>query len=327
MTLKLRVESRSWRLKEPFVIARGTRTVAHSIVVELSTGDHVGRGEAAGVLYAGETQASMTAQIEQVRMAIESSATRQDLIKLLPAGGARNAVDAALWDLQAKQTGIRVWTRAGVPDGGAVQSAVTIGIRTPEAYEAAAHALADHPWLKIKVDAADPIAAVAAVRRGAPQARLIVDANQAWNLEDLARFAPALNEYKVDLLEQPLAAGKDDGLSKSSSPIPVCADESVNTIDDLAHLVGRYEFINIKLDKVGGLTSALELAHAAQRLGFRLMSGCMVGASLAIAPAMVLAQHCEVNDLDGAFLLAEDWPGGIVYQRGNMQPPWPAFWG
>ncbi len=327
MTLKLTVQLRSWRLKEPFVIARGSRTVANSIVVELDAGNHTGRGEAAGVPYAGETQASMTAQIEQVRKAIESGATRLDLIGLLPAGGARNAVDAALWDLEAKQSGVRAWTRAAVSTGGSVQSAVTIGIRAPEAYETAARALADHPWLKIKVDAADPVSAIAAVRRGAPQARLIVDANQSWNLEDLARFAPALGEYKVDLLEQPLAAGKDDGLSKSSSPIPVCADESVNTIDDLPRLAGRYEFINIKLDKAGGLTSALELAHAAQRLGFRLMSGCMVGASLAMAPAMVLAQLCEVNDLDGAFLLAEDWPGGIVYERGNMQPPWPAFWG
>jgi L-alanine-DL-glutamate epimerase-like enolase superfamily enzyme len=327
MTLKLTIEPRSWRLREPFVIARGTRTVANSIVVELRAGNHVGRGEAAGVPYAGETQASMTAQIESVRGAIESGITPRELTGLLPAGGARNAVDAALWDLQARQTGVRAWVRAGVPTGGAVQSAVTIGIRTPEAYETAARALADHPWLKIKVDAADPIAAVAAVRRGAPQARLIVDANQAWNLEDLARFAPALVEYRVDLLEQPLAAGRDAGLSTASSPIPVCADESVNTIDDLAHLVGRYTFINIKLDKAGGLTAALELAQAAQQLGLRLMSGCMVGASLAMAPAMVLAQRCEINDLDGAFLLAEDWPGGIVYERGNMQPPWPAFWG
>lgn len=327
MTVKLAIEPRSWRLKEPFVIARGSRTVANSITIRLEAGEHVGRGEAAGVPYAGETQASMTAQIEQLREAIESGATRSELLRLLPAGGARNAIDAALWDLEAKQTGVRAWTRAGVPGGGAVQSAVTIGIRTPEAYETAARALADHPWLKIKVDAVDPVTAIAAVRRGAPHARLIVDANQSWSLEDLARFAPALSEHRVDLLEQPLAAGNDEGLSKGSSPVPVCADESVNTLDDLPRLAGRYTFINIKLDKAGGLTGALELAHAAQRMGFRLMSGCMVGASLAMAPAMVLAQLCEVNDLDGAFLLAEDWPGGIVYHRGNMQPPWPAFWG
>lgn len=326
MKQQLTVEPRSWRLKEPFVIARGTRTVANSIVVQLKADGHVGRGEAGGVAYNGETQDSMTAQIEQVRKTIESGITRHELVKLLPAGGARNAVDAALWDLQAKQTGIRAWARAGVP-GDPVQSAITIGIRTPEAFETAARALADHPWLKIKVDRNDPVAAVAAVRRGAPRARLIVDANQAWELDDLARFAPLLLEHRVDLLEQPLAAGKDGGLSKNWSPIPMCADESVNTIDDLPSLAGRYDFINIKLDKAGGLTTALELALAAQRAGFRLMSGCMVGASLAMAPAMVLAQLCEINDLDGAFLLAEDWPGGIVYERGKMQPPWPAFWG
>ena len=327
MKQKLILESRSWRLKEPFVIARGTRTVANSIVVLLEAGGHVGRGEATGVPYRGETPESMSAQIEQVRGAIETGITRHELPGLLPAGGARNAVDAALWDLQAKQTGIRVWMQAGVPSGEPVQSAITLGIRTPEAFEKSARALADHPWIKIKVDRRDPLAAVAAVRRGAPHARLIVDANQSWDLVDLARFAPALLEYKVDLLEQPLAAGSDEGLTKDLSPIPVCADESVNTLDDLPRLVGRYDFINIKLDKAGGLTNALQLAPAAQRLGFRLMSGCMVGASLAMAPAMVLAQRCEINDLDGAFLLAEDWPGGIVYERGYMQPPWPAFWG
>lgn len=327
MKQQLTVRPRSWRLKEPFTIARGTRTVVNSIVVELRAGGHVGRGESSGVAYRGETPESMTAQIEQVRQAIESGTTRAELLDLLPAGGARNAVDAALWDLQAKQSGARAWTRAGLPRGGPVQSAVTIGIRSPEAFEAAARSLADHPWLKIKVDRKDPVAAVAAVRRGAPQARLIVDANQSWDLENLRRFTPALLEYQVDLLEQPLASGHDEGLTRKLSPIPLCADESVNTIEDLPGLVGRYDFINIKLDKAGGLTAALNLASAAQHAGLRLMSGCMVGSSLAMAPAMVLAQVCEINDLDGAFLLADDWPDGIVYERGNMLPPWPAFWG
>ena len=327
MKLKLTVQSRSWRLKEPFVIARGSRTVANVIVVELESDGLTGRGESAGVAYQGETQESMTAQIEKVRGAIESGITQLELLTLLPAGGARCAVDAALWDLQAKQTGTRVWARAGVRAGGPVESAVTIGIRTPEAYELAARAIAQHPWIKIKVDRNDPIAAVAAVRRGAPRARLIVDANQAWDLDDLARFAPALLEHNVDVLEQPLAVGKDDKLSKHWSAIPICADESLNTIDDLPQLIGRYDFVNIKLDKCGGLSTALELARAAQRSGFRLMSGCMVSSSLAMAPAMVLAQLCEINDLDGAYLLAEDWPGGIVYERGTMQTPWPAFWG
>ncbi len=327
MKHRLTIESRSWRLKEPFVIARGSRTVSKVIVVLLESDGHVGRGEAQGVAYLGETQESMSAQIEQVRDAIEAGITRDDLLTLLPPGGARNAIDAALWDLQAKQTGVRAWKRADVPSGEAVESAVTIGIRTPAAFETSARELADHPWIKIKVNRDDPVAAVAAVRRGAPRARLIVDANQAWSIEDLARFVPALLEYKVDLLEQPLAAGKDQGLSGFQSAIPICADESLNTVDDLPGLVGRYDFVNIKLDKCGGLTTALELAQAAKRSGFRLMSGCMVASSLAMAPAMVLAQLCEINDLDGAFLLAEDWSDGIVYNNGRMQQPWPAFWG
>lgn len=327
MKHRLTVESRNWRLKEPFVIARGSRTVSKVIVVLLEADGHVGRGEAQGVAYLGETQESMSTQIEQVRAAIEAGVTSEALLTLLPPGGARNAVDAALWDLQAKQTGVRAWKRADVPSGNAVESAVTIGIRPPEAFEKSARALASHPWIKIKVNRDDPVAAVAAVRRGAPQARLIVDANQAWSIEDLERFVPALLEYKVDLLEQPLAAGKDEGLAGFRSAIPICADESLNTVDDLPGLVGRYDFVNIKLDKCGGLTTALELARAAQRAGFRLMSGCMVSSSLAMAPAMILAQLCEINDLDGAFLLAEDWPGGIVYNDGRMQQPWPAFWG
>ena len=323
----LSLQARSWRFKEPFVIARGSRTVANSVAVQLEAGGHTGRGEAIGVAYRGETPETLMAQIEQVRAAIEAGITRQGLLSLLPAGGARHALDAALWDLEAKQTGVRAWTRAGVPSGGPVQSAITIGIRSLEAYEASARTLADHPWLKIKVDRNDPVAAVAAVHRGAPRSRLIVDANQAWELDDLMRYSPLMLEHGVDLLEQPLAADKDQNLSRHCSPIPMCADESINTVEDLPHLAGRYDFVNIKLDKAGGLTSALELARAAQRAGFRLMSGCMAGASLSIAPAMVLGQLCEINDLDGAFLLAEDWPGGIVYERGCMQPPWPAFWG
>lgn len=327
MKQRLTLESRSWRLKEPFVIARGSRTVSKVIVVELESGGYTGRGEAQGVAYHGETQESMTAQIENVRDAIEAGATREDLLALLPPGGARNALDAAMWDLQAKQTGLRAWARAGMQESRSVDSAVTIGMRTVDAYESAARALAAHPWIKIKVDRNDPVAAVAAVSRGAPRARLIVDANQSWSVEDLARFIPGLLEYNVDLLEQPLAAGKDGDLSGFRSAIPICADESLDTVDNLADLVGRYDFVNIKLDKCGGLTTALELAHAAQRSGFRLMSGCMVSSSLAMAPAMILAQLCEINDLDGAFLLAEDWPGGITYTQGRMTEPWPEFWG
>jgi L-alanine-DL-glutamate epimerase-like enolase superfamily enzyme len=317
----------SWPMIEPFVIARGTQTTADVVVVELASGTAMGRGEASGVLYAGETPETILGQIRSVKAAVEAGANRQDLLTLLPAGGARNALDAALWDLESKLTGVPVWRRAGVDRGDAITTAVTIGIRTVPEYRKAALALMDNPWIKIKVDMHEPLEAVRAVRLAAPQAKLVVDANQAWTVEQLKQLTPALVTLGVDLLEQPVKVGLDEGLDGYRSPIPICADESINTVDDLPALVGRYDFINIKLDKTGGLTTALELARAAQQLGFRLMSGCMCGSSLAMAPAMVLAQLCEINDLDGPVLQSGDWPGGIVYNRGVMTPPWPGFWG
>ena len=327
MNRKLKTWAHSWPMKEPFVIARGSQTTAEVAVVELESEGCIGRGEAAGVPYRGETPDSLMREIERVRPAIEAGADRDELLRLLPAGGARNVLDAALWDLEAKLTGLRAWQRAGMDHGAAVISAVTIGIRPIEAYERAARALADHPWIKIKVDRTDPVAAVTAVRRAAPVSRLVVDANQAWSIADLRTLGPVMAKLGVDLLEQPVDKSLDEGLAGIDCPVPLCADESVHTLADLPRLLGRYSFVNIKLDKTGGLTAALQLAHAARKAGFRLMSGCMAGGSLAMAPAMVLGQLCEINDLDGPLLQAEDWPGGIVYQRGVMSPPWPAFWG
>ncbi|MGH8506055.1 MAG: N-acetyl-D-Glu racemase DgcA [Stenotrophobium sp.] len=327
MKRTLKAFSHSWPMIEPFVIARGTQTSADVIVVEIASGNIVGRGEAAGVPYAGETPETMLQQIEQVREQIEDGVDRIGLLRLLPAGGARNALDAALWDLESKLTGVPAWRRAGLDRGEAITTAITIGIRSLPGYEKAALALAGNPWIKIKVDKTDPLNAVRAVRHAAPGAKLVVDANQAWTVDDLKNLAPTLLDLGVDLLEQPVKVGFDDGLRGYRSPIPICADESINTAADLPALVGRYSFINIKLDKTGGLTTALELARAAQKLGFRLMSGCMCGSSLAMAPSMVLAQLCEINDLDGPVLQSGDWPGGIVYDRGVMTPPWPKFWG
>lgn len=323
----LRARSHAWRLKEPFAIARGVRDQARVAIVELHEGEHVGRGEAGGVAYRGETVESMLAQIESVRAALEAGCGRQDLPGLLPPGGARHALDAALWDLEAKRSGVPAWRAAGAARWQPVASAVTIGIRSPEAYAQAARERAQFPWLKVKVAREDPVAAVAAVRRGAPQARLIVDANQSWSLDDLRAHAPALQALAVDLLEQPLAAGADAGLADYACPVPLCADESLSTLDDLPALVGRYQFVNIKLDKAGGLTPALVLAAEARRRGLRLMVGCMLGGSVSVAPAMVLAQQCEVCDLDGPWLQAEDWPHGIVYTQGLMSPPVPELWG
>jgi L-alanine-DL-glutamate epimerase-like enolase superfamily enzyme len=323
----LKAYSRVWRLREPFVIARGTMSTAEVVVVELESQGRVGRGEACGVDYHGETVDLMLHDIEGVRAAVEGGANRRELLPLLSAGGARNAIDAALWDLEAKLTGVPAWQRAGMPQSLPVTTACTIGMRAVAAYAEAAAALSQCPWIKIKVDRTDPIAAVEAVHRNAPQARLIVDANQSWSVAEVMSYGLQMSQLGVRLLEQPVAVGQDDSLAGIKCPVPICADESINTPEDLGGLVGRYDFINIKLDKTGGLTAALDLAHAARKAGLRLMTGCMVGGSVAMAPSMVLAQICEINDLDGPWLLAEDWPGGLVYNNGVISPPWPALWG
>jgi len=326
--VKLTVRKKFWPLREPFVIARGTYTTSGVIIAELQDGPHVGRGEAAGVDYHGETPDSMLAQLEAVRSKIEAGITRAELLKILPVGGARNAVDAALWDLESKRTGRRAWDLAGVGNTREIASALTIGIRSIEGYEKAARGLTHYRWIKIKVNNEDPLACIEAVRRGAPNSRLIVDANQAWDVSTLYALGPKLAQLRVDLLEQPVKVGGDDELVAGRSPIPVCADESIDTIDDLARLKSRYEFVNIKLDKTGGLTAALELASAARAQGLRLMVGCMVTGSVGVAPGMVLAQMCEVVDLDGPLLQAEDWPDPIQYDRtGAMSWPKPALWG
>ncbi|MET0289691.1 MAG: N-acetyl-D-Glu racemase DgcA [Pseudoxanthomonas sp.] len=323
----LQIRTHAWPLKEPFAIARGVRDSARVVIVELQQGDAMGRGEAGGVAYHGETPETMHAQLERVRDAVEGGCGRHDLLALLPPGGARHAVDAALWDLEAKSSGLPAWQRAGIERWQPIASAVTIGMRDLVAYEVAARERAGFPWLKVKVGADDPVPAIAAVRRGAPQARLIVDANQAWTVEALKRHAAALAPFRIDLLEQPVPAGQDAALEHVDCPIALCADEAFSTLADLPDIARRYQFVNIKLDKAGGLTSALELASAAREAGLRLMVGCMLGGSVSIAPAAVLAQRCEVCDLDGPWLQARDWPHGVTYDGGLMQLPTPALWG
>jgi L-Ala-D/L-Glu epimerase len=327
MKYQLSIQTRVWPLREPFVIARGSQTTCEVIVVHLAAGGHVGRGEAVGVDYHGETIDSMRAQIESVRGAIERGVDRGQLLDILPPGGARNALDAALWDLEAKRTGTSVWELAGIATPRSIETCLTIGIRSIAEYEAKAKALARYAWIKVKVSEDRPLEAVAAVRRGAPQSRLVVDANQAWSVDQLQQLAPALAELRVDLLEQPVRESDGDRLANLELPVPVCADEPANTLDDLPRLIDRYDFVNIKLDKSGGLTAALDFAHAARAAGLRLMVGCMVGGSLAMAPAMVLAQLCEIADLDGPLLQAEDWPDAIDYRDGLMSLPSRQLWG
>ena len=325
--MKLSIDTRVWPLREPFVISRSSQTTCEVIVVHLAAGGQVGRGEAVGVDYHGETIDSMREQIEGVRPVIERGIDRRELLEILPAGGARNALDAALWDLEAKRTGTSVWELAGIAQPRTISTCETIGIRSIAEYEARARTLARYEWIKIKVSDDKPLEAVAAVRRGAPTAHLVVDANQAWSVETLQKLAPALAQLRVDLLEQPVRVTDDAPLARLDLQVPICADEPANTVEDLPRLVDRYDFVNIKLDKSGGLTAALDFAHAARAAGMRLMVGCMVGGSLAMAPAMVVAQLCEIADLDGPLLQAEDWPDGIEYRDGVMSLPSRKLWG
>jgi L-alanine-DL-glutamate epimerase-like enolase superfamily enzyme len=325
--MRLEATTRVWPLREPFVISRGTHYDCEVIVVRLEQDGHVGRGEAVGVDYHGETLESMLTQIEDVRARVERGVTRQELLKLLPPGGARNAIDIALWDIEAKRSGKRAWELAGIPNARPITTTETIGIRSVEGYEKRARELSRYEWLKIKVNADQPLECLRAVRRGAPNAKLVVDPNQAWSVREMVELAPALVELKVNLLEQPVPIDGDDELDRIDLPIPICADEPANTVEDLPHIVERYDFVNIKLDKSGGLTAGLELAHAARAAGMKLMVGCMVGGSIAMAPGMIVAQLCEVADLDGPLLQSEDWPDPIVYTDGVMSLPPRALWG
>ncbi len=328
MTIRLDARSISWELNEPFRISRGEMTRIEGIVVTLSDeAGHEGRGEAYGMIYEGETPATMLEQIERVADRLCADPSEKALLGLLPHGGARCAVDCALWDLHAKQLGIPAWQLAGLTMWKPPTSAYTIGMRPVGELAAAVARRAGYPLLKIKVDASDPIGVISAIRTGAPDARLIVDPNQSWTFEQLTLYAPQCRDLGVVLLEQPLAGAADDGLVDYECPVPICADEIVHVCDDLAGVVGKYDYINIKLDKSGGLTEGLRLAHAALAQGLRLMVGCMAGSSLAMAPAMIVAQLCDFVDLDGPLLQRSDWPHALRYDKGLMSLPAAALWG
>ncbi len=317
-----------WPMREPFAIARGVQDDQPTLQLRLDDGaGHAGRGEACGVDYQGETPATMAAQIAAIADAIRGGITRHDLLAVLPAGGARFALDAALWDLAAKRDGVNPFAAAGVVAAPVVAD-MTIGIRPVADYAVAARRHADFAVLKIKVDARDPIACIESVRRGAPRPRLIVDPNQSWSVAMVRALGPQLKALDVVLLEQPIPVGDEAGLDGHVPPVPLCADELIDGIDDLARARGRFQLVNIKLDKCGGLTAGLALADAAQALGFGLMVGCMAGSSLGMAPAMVLAQRCVFADLDGPLLQAQDCADGFVYENGVVaRPHVPALWG
>ena len=326
--LRIDIWDKSWPMKEPFAIARGVQLDQPTLQISLTDETGVtGRGEACGVPYAGETPQTMAAQIREMMSQLAAGPSRSELGRLLPPGGARHAIDAALWDLEAKQSRRSAFALAGLIPA-PVTSARTIGIRDLDAYTQTALALRDYAVLKVKVDADDPLAAIQAVKAAAPRARLIVDPNQSWSVDMLKRLAPEIASLDVALIEQPIPVGDEAELDGWRSTVPLCADELIDDVDDLDTAFGRFQVINIKLDKSGGLTAALTLADAAQQRGFRLMVGCMAGSSLSMAPAMVLAQRCEFVDLDGPLLQSDDCTPGFAYEDGLVKEPYiPSLWG
>jgi len=324
----LTVRRESWPLAGVFRISRGARSVARTVLVELRDGVATGRGECVPYARYGETVDSVVEAIEGLRGAIEAGLSREALEGAMEPGAARNAIDCALWDLEAKRAGRRAWESASEPSPGPVITAYTLGLDEPDAMREAAARHADRPLLKVKLDGDRVIERVAAVRAGAPDARLIVDANEGWTAQTLRRSLPALAGLGVELVEQPLPAGADAALADIERPVPVAADESCHTRADLPGLAGRYDVVNIKLDKTGGLTEALALRDAATAGGFGIMVGCMLATSLAMAPALLVAQGARFVDLDGPLLLARDREPGLDYHPGGrVAPPSPALWG
>jgi L-alanine-DL-glutamate epimerase-like enolase superfamily enzyme len=312
-----------FKLAQVFTIARGSRTEAKVLTLKLSDGDHMGWGECVPYARYGESLDSVTDQI----MGLPADFTRESLYDLLPAGAARNAADCALWDLEAKRAGKPVWQLAGLKAPGPEITAYTLSLDTPEAMQAQAAKHAFRPLLKIKLGTPDDMPRLEAVRAGAPKSTIIVDANEGWSAEVYADLAPHLVRLGVELVEQPLPAGEDHALLGMQRPVPVCADESCHDRASLPDLKGKYDVVNIKLDKTGGLTEALALRDAAIAQGYEVMVGCMVGSSLAMAPATLVAQGVSVIDLDGPLLLAEDRDEPLIFDNAGVHPPSAALWG
>ena len=323
----LKISHESWPLAKALTISRGSRISAAVVLVEVTDGAAVGRGECMPYAHYGETVPAVIAEIEALRGEIEAGLDRAALQDALPPGAARNAVDCALWDIEAKQAGQRAWRLAGLTAPGPVVTAYTLGVDTPDAMAAAAKENAWRPLIKLKLTGEGDIARVEAVRNAAPDAKLIVDANEGWSPDMVEPFGTELARLNVVMIEQPLPASAQAMLAECAHPVPICADESCHTRDGLDDLARCYDFINIKLDKTGGLTEALALRDAARARGLSVMVGCMVATSLAMAPAMLIAQCAEIVDLDGPLLLADDRPNGLHYDGSTVSPPDPALWG
>ncbi|MBD8890453.1 N-acetyl-D-Glu racemase DgcA [Roseibium litorale] len=328
MTRTLAIETEAFEIAGGgFAISRGRRTHAHVLLVTLTDGSFAGRGECVPYARYGESLESVEAQIRAVAADLEKGASRADIQTLIPAGAARNAVDCALWDLEAKMLGKSASELAGLPALKPVTTAYTLSVDTPGKMAEAAAKAAARPLLKVKLTGAGDDERIAAVREHAPSSTLIVDANEAWDEACFETNMAACLKAGVALIEQPLPAGKDGLLADMDRPVTVCADESLHTSADLKSLRDRYDAVNIKLDKAGGLTEALLMARAARDLEFKVMIGCMLGTSLAMAPAVLIAQMADFVDLDGPLLLARDRQPGLTFEGSSLFPPEPALWG
>ena len=328
MTLQLHITEEHWSLEEPFEIAGQIMVDLPLLVVELTDSNGlIGRGEAAGVDYDGETLASMRVQIESVAERLNTATIPADLAALLPRGGARNALDCALWDLQAKRSGVPAWVSAGMQPLRPLLTACTIGLGSIADIRRRARTLSSVPLIKIKVDGARHVDWISVVREEAPQARLVIDANQSWTRRLLEELMPSLQALGVEFVEQPVRRGSDAELDGLDSPIALVADESCTDRSSLPALVNRYQGINIKLDKAGGLTEALALAREARALGFDVMVGNMCGTSLGMAPAFLVAQLARWVDLDGPLFNKHDREHPMRYDHGVLNPPEAALWG
>jgi L-alanine-DL-glutamate epimerase-like enolase superfamily enzyme len=322
-SLQVTVTHDRFRLKEVFTIARGSREFADVLTVTIEDEDYIGYGECVPYSRYGESLESVTHQIRSLPAHFD----RMELQELLPAGAARNAVDCALWDLEAKQKGKRVWELLGVPTPKPVVTAFTISLASPDQMRASSKKHSDRPLLKIKLGTPDDMPRLEAVREGAPKSQIIVDANEGWSADVYRELAPHLIRLGVTMVEQPLPAGDDELLGEIDRPLPVCADESCHDTSSLPDLAGKYDMINIKLDKTGGLTEAMKLREQGRKEGYKLMVGCMVGSSLAMAPATLVAQGADIVDLDGPLLLAEDREKPLKFDEKGVHPPTKELWG
>jgi L-Ala-D/L-Glu epimerase len=324
---RLTVTRRAWPLARPFTTAHGVKTAVDVVVAEISDGDSRGRGEGVPLQRYGESIDSVVAALDALKSAVVSGLNRETLQRALPPGAARNALDCAFWDIEADRAYRSAAELSGIGAVMPVMTAFTLALDTPENMAELATANRTRPLLKLVLGQDGDVERVRAVRRAVPASRLIVDANESWNESQLREFMPALIDFRVELIEQPLPADVDDALARLEHPIPLCADEACRTLADLDRLNGKYEAINIKLDKAGGLTEALALAAEAKRRGFRIMVGGVIGTSLGIAPALLVAQRADIVDLDGPLHLASDRVPGLRYDGSTIHSPDQNFWG